>query len=83
MLRTFEFETNIENGMIVLPDNFKNVRAKHSKISVTLVEEDVISQKDALSDLFSKIRKQDLFSQIADASEWQKEMRNEWEERTF
>ncbi len=76
MLRTFEFETNIENGLIVLPEHLKNVKAEHSKITVIIDDKTQISQKEALSSVFEKMKQLQMFQDITDAVQWQKELRD-------
>ncbi len=80
-MRAIEFETNIHNGTIVLPKRYNHFNAKRSRIIVIVADEDDIQKKERLRLAFRKLQEVNPFRNVIDASEWQKQVRDEWEER--
>ena len=84
-MRAIEFETKIQNGLIVLPQRYNNFNAKRTRIIVLIADDDdyslMLQKKERLRLAFKKLQEVNPFKDIIDAVEWQKQLRNEWEER--
>ena len=84
-MRAIEFETKIQNGLIVLPQKYNNFNAKRTRIIVLIADDNdyslMLQKKERLRLAFKKLQEVNPFKDIIDAVEWQKQLRNEWEER--
>lgn len=78
-MKTIEFETDLSggNGLIKLPDEYKQLSG-HVKV-ILLTEEAITNQKGRLLALMQKAKSMQLFRNINNPVEWQKNTRNEWE----
>lgn len=78
-MKTIEFETDLSggNGLIKLPDEYKQLSG-HVKV-ILLTEEVIANQKGKLLMLIQKAKSMQLFKNINDPVEWQKNIRDEWE----
>lgn len=83
-MKAIEFETKIQNGLIVLPQKYNNFNAKRTRIIVLVSDEDdyssILQQKERLRLAFRKLQEVNPFKNIIDSVEWQKKIRDEWEE---
>lgn len=77
-MKVLEFQTYVKNGIIKILDNYPLYNNRKVKV-IMLLQEEVSSDKDELLDAFREIQKLDVFSEIKDTVEWQKQLRNEWE----
>ena len=77
-MKVLEFQTYVKNGIIKILDNYPLYNNRKVKV-IMLLQEEVSSDKDELLDAFHEIQKLDVFSEIKDTVEWQKQLRNEWE----
>lgn len=82
-MKTIEFETSIENGIIFLPPKYKNIKFKNTKITLSLLEdlEDSIKnieKKEKLLVAFKELQEANPFKEIINPINWQKQQRDEW-----
>jgi len=83
-MRAIEFETRIQNGLIVLPQKYNDFNAKRTRIIVLVDDDDddsLLQKKQKLRLAFAKLQEVNPFKNIIDAVQWQKNIRDEWEER--
>lgn len=75
-----EFSGIIEQGVIHLPREYAEYNNAQVRI-IVLVEKTVEkqSQKEKLLALFDRMKQNQMFDKIQNPSEWQKQMRNEWD----
>ena len=82
-MRAIEFETKIQNGLIVLPQQYNNFNAKRTKVIVLVADDDDFSQalqkKDRLRLAFKNLQEVNPFKNVLDIVDWQKQIRDEWE----
>ena len=78
-MEALEFTTHIEAGIIRLPKGFERYSNIFARI-IILTEKTtpVLSKKERLRDVMLKMGEKNIFSEIEDAVEWQKKIRNEW-----
>jgi hypothetical protein len=87
-----EFLGEIEGGIIRLPKNYTSYTAKNVRVILLIEEKEeasqeeekeelisVHSQKEELQLIFDKMKGKAMFSKIDNPTEWQKNIRNEWE----
>lgn len=90
MKQAIEFLGEIEGGIIRLPKDYTSYTAKNVRVILLIEEKDeildvsektssVYSQKDELQKIFEKMKSKSMFSEIDNPTEWQKNIRNEWE----
>lgn len=90
MKQAIEFLGEIEGGVIRLPKDYTSYTAKNVRVILLIEEKDeildvsekassVYSQKDELQKIFEKMKSKSMFSEIDNPTEWQKNIRNEWE----
>ena len=80
MIQTLEAMVN-ENGKIELLDEIRLEKRRRALVTI-LDEEPKVSdesKKAKLFAVFEKMRKADVFREIANPTEWQKKLRDEWE----
>ncbi len=77
-MKALEFQTYVKNGVIKIPDNYPLYNNRKVKV-IMLLQEEVSNDKEELLEAFREIQKLDVFSEINDTVEWQKQLRNEWE----
>ena len=79
-MKTLEFSTQIEQGLIRLPKEFDAYQNSFVRI-IVIAESPQMSQskKDDLREIFLKIGKKNIFKKISNPTEWQENLRNEWE----
>jgi len=84
-MRAIEFETKIQNGLIVLPQKYNNFNVKRTRIIVLVAEDDdyslILQKKERLRLAFKKLQEVNPFKNIIDVVDWQKQIRDEWERR--
>jgi len=92
MKQAIEFLGEIEGGIIRLPKNYTSYTAKNVRVILLIEEKEeapqeeekeelisVHSQKEELQLIFDKMKGKAMFSKIDNPTEWQKNIRNEWE----
>ncbi len=79
-MNSLEFTTKIEHGVIHLPREFEEYddAVVHVVVSVTTPEQ-TKAKKQRLLAAFRNVQKADVFRDIEDPSEWQRNLRNEWD----
>lgn len=82
-MKAIEFETGIQNGLIVLPPQYRNFNAVSTRVIVLVADEQDISlvqqKKERLRQAFKKLQDVNPFREITNASAWQNDLRNEWD----
>ena len=77
-----EFETHVENGMIKIPEKYKEIAEGDLKIIILKQEQKPkISAKRKhfnIKKLLTQIREKNIFHSINDPEAWQRTVRNEW-----
>ena len=80
-MNALEFSSKIEYGTIKIPkmyeDEYENAYAR----IIVLVEkpDDFLIRKNNMRLAFQKMKNVNMFEQIENPVEWQKQLRNEWE----
>lgn len=77
-MNSLEFTTKIEHGVIRLPKEFEDYENAVAHVTVTL-DTNETSQKEKLAALFAKMRGVKMFKNIENPTEWQKQLRDEWD----
>ena len=79
-MNSVEFTTKIEQGVIRLPKEFEEYENAVAHVTVTLeTPEDAKTKKERLFKVLKKAQEANLFQDIEDPVQWQKELRDEWE----
>lgn len=79
-MKAIEFTTTISEGIIQVPQNMKPYF--NSKVRVLILtdeSENSISKKEKLSKAIKNMKEINMFSNIENPTQWQKNLRNEWE----
>ena len=81
-MRKIEFETQVENGTIIIPKNFnESLNNKNVKILIMVNSDADVQVNYSLSkieNILKKINSKGIFSNIEDPVIWQKKLRDEW-----
>jgi len=84
-MKTFEFQAEVKNGTIVLPRQFNKYSVPKSKIIVLVLDDNSTSnakpKNEKLEQAFIRLQEVNPFRNITNAVDWQKQIRDEWEER--
>ncbi len=78
-MQALEFQTYVTNGMIKIPFDYSAYNNKKVKIIMMLPEEKGNYDKQKLLFAFKYAQNLNVFSEIENSTEWQKQLRNEWE----
>lgn len=79
-MNSLEFTTKIEQGVIHLPKEYEEYQNSVARVVITLeTPEDKAKKKEKLFAVFKKMRKVDMFRDIENPVEWQRNLRNEWD----
>ncbi|HLP46610.1 MAG TPA: hypothetical protein VK469_11710 [Candidatus Kapabacteria bacterium] len=77
-----EFETHVKNGMIQIPEKYREMAEGLLKIIILKQEQKtIVSSRNKcphLKKLLTQIRRKNIFQAINDPVEWQREIRDEW-----
>lgn len=79
-----EFETHVENGVINIPEQYREVADGDLRIIILKQEKDnrEFSGKQkkitGMKKLLEKIQTKNVFQNIADPLEWQRDIRDDW-----
>ncbi len=93
MKKAIEFLGEIEKGIIHLPENYISYTAKNVRVILLIESTDKIeeekekddnkthSQREEVLSIFEQMQNRDkpMFSKIDNPTEWQKNIRDEWE----
>ena len=83
MKQAIEFVGEIDKGVIHLPKDYTSYTAKNVRVILLIEEKEELpktySQKEELLRIFQKMKNKTMFSKIDNPTEWQKNIRNEWE----
>ncbi len=75
-----EFSTKIKQGTIQLPEKYSDYGNAYVRVIILIDKpEPVLTQKEKLSLIFQKMKQKNMFQQIENPTQWQKQSRNEWE----
>jgi hypothetical protein len=77
-MKTLEFSTTIENGVIHLPKKYQAFNNVKARIVIVSEEVEVITKKARLLANFKKLQALNVFESITNPIEWQKNLRDEW-----
>ena len=82
-MRIYEFETTVSQNSINLPIELDDLNDKKVKVELKIEEENPKGNynKKALAAAFQKAIDHNVFKNITDAVAWQRELRDEWEDR--
>lgn len=79
-MNSLEFTTKIEHGVIRLPKEFEEYENEIAHVTVTIeTPEETKEKKARLFKAFKKAQEANLFQDIEDPVQWQKELRDEWD----
>ncbi len=79
-MNSLEFTTKIEQGVIHLPKEYEEYQNSVARVVITLeTPEDKATKKEKLFAVFKKMQKADVFRDIENPVEWQRNLRNEWD----
>lgn len=77
-----EFEGHVKNGVIKIPDEYRETLQGTLKIIILRKEDKnrthLIRKRKGLKRVLSRIREKNIFNSIDSPVEWQKELRDEW-----
>ncbi len=74
-----EFSTKIEHGTIQLPEKYSDYGNAYVRVIILVDKpEQVLTQKEKLSLTFQKMKQKNMFRQIENPTEWQKQLRDEY-----
>ena len=77
-MKTLEFSTTIENGIIHLPKQYEAFNNVKARIVIVSEEEQMVTKKARLLAIFKKLQTTTIFQEIVNPVEWQKNLRDEW-----
>ena len=80
-MQAIEFNTFISQGIIKLPVDYSHFFNKNVKIIILIPENEPKTNynKDKLFSAFHKAQELNIFKDIKNSRQWQKQLRNEWE----
>jgi hypothetical protein len=78
-MQALEFQTYISNGIIKIPFDYSKYNNRNVKIIMLLTEDEGNYNKQELLSAFEEAQNLNVFSEIENAVEWQKKLRDEWE----
>lgn len=79
-MRIIEFEAQVKNGIIKIPDQYRELENAFLKIKIqpqTMKSEN--NKKLMIKHLLERIIKKNVFKKITSPDEWQRNLRDEWE----
>jgi len=77
---TIEFETQVKDGIIKIPDQYKELENAFLKIKIQpqrIKSEN--NKKLMIKHLLERISRKNIFKNITNPDEWQRNLRDEWE----
>jgi len=79
-MSAIEFEAQVKNGIIKLPDKYKDFENAFLKIKIqpSRVKAEN-NRKSKIEHLLETIIRKNIFKNIASPEDWQRSLRNEWE----
>lgn len=77
-MNIIEFLSNIENGVIHIPTQYKGYENSYVKVTLQ-IQKPKQGQKDRLKSIFQKLQKTQFFSKIENPVSWQKNIRDKWD----
>lgn len=79
-MSTIEFEVQAKNGIIKIPDQYKELENAFLKIQIqprSMTSEN--NRKLMIKHLLEKIIRKNVFKNITSPDQWQRDLRDEWE----
>ena len=79
-MSTIEFEAQVKNGIIKIPDKYKGLENSFLRIKIqprTMKSEN--NKKLIIKNLLERIIRKNVFKNITSLEEWQRNLRDEWE----
>lgn len=79
-MSTIEFEAQVKNGIIRIPDQYKELENAFLKIKIQprrMKSEN--NKKLMIKHLLERIIRKNVFKNITSPDEWQRNLRDEWE----
>ncbi len=84
-MKTFEFQAEVKNGTIVMPQEYNSYSIPKSKIIVLVLDDNSVSKEEnrnnKLRFAFQRLQEVNPFRNITNPVDWQKQTRDEWERR--
>lgn len=77
-MKTLEFLTVIENGVIHLPKKYKAFNNVKARVVIVSENGNVATKKARLLANFKKLQALNVFESITNPVQWQKKLRDEW-----
>lgn len=77
-----EFETYAKNGMIEIPEEYRNMA--EGQLKIILLKQDqktrpsTIERNSNIKNLLKRIQEKNIFQSIDNPAEWQRTIRDEW-----
>ena len=79
-MSTIEFEAQVKNGIIKIPDEYKELENAFLKIKIQPYKvKSENNRKLKIKRLLEVIIRKNIFKNIASPEEWQRNFRDEWE----
>jgi len=78
-MRVIEFETQFKDGVLKIPKKYSAF--KNAKVKVSLLSEVTVPKSNyfALQQILNTVSPNELFKEIENPVDWQKNVRDEWE----
>jgi hypothetical protein len=82
-MQAIEFETQVNNGMIKIPEKYREFA--YGKLKIIMLKQSKDSKhpdKNKISDIkgiLKEIREKNIFQKIDNPVDWQRTIRNEWQ----
>lgn len=82
-MRAIEFDANIEDGAVKIPQEYS--LPENHRVRIILLTKDgtdeLIDVQSKMKAIIDEMSDRDVFDKIDDPVEWQKQQREEWDER--
>ncbi len=79
-MSTIEFEAQVKNGIIRIPDQYKELENAFLKIKIQpQTMKPGNNKKLIIKNLLERIIRKNIFKNITSPEEWQRNLRDEWE----
>ncbi len=78
-MKAIEFKAQAKNGIIKIPEEYKELANAFMRIIILTEEEIGLEKKEKIKQLLEQIKIKNIFKTIDNPSDWQRNLRNEWE----